>query len=270
MVVYATMRQVAQHADVAAQFEALGPGVHVQELDVTVDRDVTSVAERIERAHGRLDVLVNNAGVLYGGITEALTVEQFAAQFETNVVGLFRVTRAMLPLMRRRRSGLVVNISSIAGRLAFPFFGAYCASKWAVDGLTESLRYELSTQGIDVAAVEPGFFHTNLFSHAQRSSDLGRATEYGRTAEIPGQLFAAFDQLFASQPGETDPQVLVDAIVALIDAPAGTRPLRTCVGMDVGVRQLNELTASFGPSALAALGMAHLEHVGKAQEAATS
>jgi NAD(P)-dependent dehydrogenase (short-subunit alcohol dehydrogenase family) len=267
MVVYATMRDVARHAEVAAQLTALGPNVRVAELDVTSDRDAEKVVKQVEREAGRLDVLVNNAGTLYGGVTEALTVDQFAAQFETNVIGLFRVTRAMLPLMRRQRSGLIVNISSIAGRLAFPFFGAYCASKWAVDGLTESMRYELSTLGIDVVAVEPGFFHTNLFLRGTRSSDTGRANDYGEAAAIPERLFAAFDQLFESQPVETDPRILVNAIGALLDAAPGTRPLRTCVGMDVGVRQLNGLTASFGPNAIAAFGMAHLEDVGKARAA---
>ena len=265
-VVYATMRQVGQHQDVVARLQSLGPHVRVEELDVTSDRDVNVVAERIERDAGRLDVLVNNAGSLVGGVTEALTVEQFAAQFETNVIGPFRVMRAVLPLMRRQRAGLIVNVSSIAGRMVFPFFGAYCASKWAVDALTESMRYELSTQGVDVVAVEPGFFHTNLFSQGDTVIwTPRRAQEYGTASAIPQQLFAAFDQLFEQQPAETAPQILVDAIVALIEAAPGTRPLRTCVGIDMGVRQLNDLTASAGPSALAALGLAHLENVDKAK-----
>jgi NAD(P)-dependent dehydrogenase (short-subunit alcohol dehydrogenase family) len=269
-IVYATMRHVGQHQDVVARLQSLGPHVRVEELDVTSDHDVSVVAERIERDAGRLDVLVNNAGSLVGGVTEALTVEQFAAQFETNVIGPFRVMRAVLPLMRRQRAGLIVNVSSIAGRMVFPFFGAYCASKWAVDALTESMRYELSTQSVDVVAVEPGFFHTNLFSRATRSSDTARALEYGAASAIPQQLFAAFDQLFEQQPAETAPQLLVDAIVAVIEAAPGTRPLRTCVGIDMGVRQLNDLTASAGPGALAALGLAHLEDVGKAKAASTA
>jgi NAD(P)-dependent dehydrogenase (short-subunit alcohol dehydrogenase family) len=266
-IVYATMRHVGQNQDVVARLGSLGPHVRVEELDVTSDDDVNVVAERIEREAGRLDVLVNNAGSLVGGVTEALTVEQFAGQFETNVIGPFRVMRAVLPLMRRHRSGLIVNVSSIAGRMVFPFFGAYCASKWAVDALTESMRYELATQGVDVVCVEPGFFHTSLFSKATRSSDTARAQEYGTASAIPQQLFAAFDQLFEQQPAETAPQILVDAIVAVIEAAPGTRPLRTCVGMDMGVRHLNDLTAATGPSALAALGLAHLESVGKAKAA---
>jgi NAD(P)-dependent dehydrogenase (short-subunit alcohol dehydrogenase family) len=189
---------------------------------VTSPADVSRVAERIERESGRLDVLVNNAGTLLGGITEALAVEQLSSQLDTNVIGPFRLMRALLPLMRRQRSGLVVNVSSIAGRMVFPFFGAYCASKWALDALSESMRYELASQGVDVAIVEPGFFHTQLFAHATTSADIARGNEYGPTAVIPGQLLASFDQLFAQQPAETAPQVLVDAIVALIDTAPGS------------------------------------------------
>jgi NAD(P)-dependent dehydrogenase (short-subunit alcohol dehydrogenase family) len=220
--------------------------------------DVSRVAERVERESGRLDVLVNNAGTLVGGITEALTIEQLSSQVDTNLIGPFRLMRALLPLMRRQRSGLVVNVTSIAGRMVFPFFGAYCASKWALDALSESMRYELAPQGIDVAIVEPGFFQTQLFARASGSADRGRSNEYGPTALIPGELLASFDQLFAQHPAETAPQVLVDGIVALIDTPAGSRPLRTCLGIDMGVRALNDATKDIGPNTLTALGLPHL------------
>jgi len=260
-IVYATMRGIDSHQDVADQFRALGSHVRLEELDVTSLADVSRVAERVQRESGRLDVLVNNAGALLGGITEALTVEQLSSQLDANVIGPFRLMRALLPLMRRQRAGLVVNVTSIAGRIVFPFFGAYCASKWALDALSESMRYELASQGVDVAIVEPGFFHTQLFAHATSSTDVARASEYGPTALIPGQLFASFDQLFAQLPAETAPQVLVDAIVALIDAAPGDRPLRTCVGVDMGVRALNDATKDVGPNTLAALGLRHLQNV---------
>src|SRR5215831_3478521 len=260
-IVYATMRGIDSHQDVADQFRALGSHVRLEELDVTSLADVSRVAERVQRESGRLDVLVNNAGALLGGITEALTVEQLSSQLDANVICPFRLMRALLPLMRRQRAGLVVNVTSIAGRIVFPFFGAYCASKWALDALSESMRYELASQGVDVAIVEPGFFHTQLFAHATSSTDVARASEYGPTALIPGQLFASFDQLFAQLPAETAPQVLVDAIVALIDAAPGDRPLRTCVGVDMGVRALNDATKDVGPNTLAALGLRHLQNV---------
>jgi NAD(P)-dependent dehydrogenase (short-subunit alcohol dehydrogenase family) len=260
-IVYATMRRVKSHQEVVDHFRALGPHVRADELDVTSPADVSRVAERVERESGRLDVLVNNAGTLLGGITEALTVEQLSSQLDTNVIGPFRLMRALLPLMRRQRSGLVVNVTSIAGRIVVPVFGAYCASKWALDALTESMRYELAPQGVDVAIVEPGFFHTLLFAHATSSSDIARSNEYGPTALIPGQLLASFDQLFAQQPAETAPQVLVDAIVALIDTAPGSRPLRTCVGIDMGVRALNDATKDIGLNTLAALGLPHLQNV---------
>jgi NAD(P)-dependent dehydrogenase (short-subunit alcohol dehydrogenase family) len=260
-IVYATMRDIEGHREVADQFRALGSHVRLEEVDVTSPADVSRMVERVERESGRLDVLVNNAGSLLGGITEALTIEQLSSQLDTNVIGPFRLMRGLLPLMRRQRSGLVINVTSIAGRMVFPFFGAYCASKWALDALTESMRYELASQGVDVAIVEPGFFHTQLFAHASSPADVARASEYGPTALIPGQLLAAFDQLFAQQPAETAPQVLVDAIVALIDAAPGERPLRTCVGIDMGVRALNDATKDIGPNTLAALGLPHLQNV---------
>lgn len=130
------------------------------------------------------------------------------------------------------------------------------------------MRYELASQGVDVAIVEPGFFHTQLFAHAATPADIARSNEYGPTALIPGQLLAAFDQLFAQQPTETAPQVLVDAIVALIDTAPGGRPLRTCVGIDMGVRALNDATKDIGPNTLTALGLAHLLGVRAATEPA--
>jgi NAD(P)-dependent dehydrogenase (short-subunit alcohol dehydrogenase family) len=263
-IVYATMRGIERHQEVVEQFGGLGPHVRLEELDVTSPADVRRVAERVEQESGRLDVLVNNAGSLLGGITEAITVEQLSSQLDTNVTGPFRLMRALLPLMRRQRAGLVINVTSIAGRMVFPFFGAYCASKWALDALTESMRYELASQGVDVAIVEPGFFHTQLFAHATRSADVACANEYGPTALIPDQLLASFDQLFAQQPAATAPQMLVDAIVALIDAVPGSRPLRTCVGIDMGVRALNDATKDIGPNTLAALGLPHLQDVGTA------
>jgi len=257
-IVYATMRRSESHQEVIDQFRALGPHVRVDEVDVTSDAEVSRMVERVERESGRLDVLVNNAGSLLGGITEALTVEQLSSQLDTNVIGPFRLMRGLLPMMRRQRSGLVVNVTSIAGRIAFPFFGAYCASKWALDALSESMRYELASHGVDVAIVEPGFFRTQLFAHATSSADVARANEYGPTALIPGQLLASFDQLFGQLQAETAPQVLVDAIVALIDTAPGERPLRTCVGVDMGVRALNDATKDIGLNTLTALGLPHL------------
>jgi NAD(P)-dependent dehydrogenase (short-subunit alcohol dehydrogenase family) len=240
--------------------------VQVAPMDVTSDAEVEQAIRMIERQAGRVDVLVNNAGCMSGGITEAFSVREFEQLFQTNVIGAFRVTRAVLPMMRRQDSGLLVYISAAAARIAPPFFAAYSASKGALDAFGESLRYELAPLGIDSIVVEPAVFHTRLFSSAHRPADGMRAIEYGATAAIPGQLFAAFDQMFDTQPDETDPHHVVTAILDLVAMAPGERPLRTVVGdVNFGAAKVNELTASIGREMLAAVGLPQLENVATAR-----
>jgi NAD(P)-dependent dehydrogenase (short-subunit alcohol dehydrogenase family) len=273
--VYATMRDVdRRNAFAAAELTELRTrqqlDVQVAPMDVTSDAEVEQAIRMIERQAGRVDVLVSNAGCLSGGITEAFSVKEFEQQFQTNVIGAFRVTRAVLPMMRRQHSGLLLYMSAAAARIAPPFFAAYSASKAALDALGESLRYELAAFGIDSVVVEPAVFHTRLFSSAHRPADGMRAIEYGATAAIPGQLFAAFDQMFDTQPEETDPQHAVEAILQLIAMLPGERPLRTVVGdANFGAARINELTASAGREMLAAVGLQHLENVASARAATT-
>jgi NAD(P)-dependent dehydrogenase (short-subunit alcohol dehydrogenase family) len=269
-IVHATMRDVLgrnrAHATALAQLAAREHlALCVEEMDVTNDEQVTRTVDGIVRDEGRIDILINNAGTLFGGVTEAFTAKEFGEQLEVNVVGAFRVSRAVLPTMRRQQSGLLIHMSGVAGRLAVPFFGLYCASKWALDALGESLRYELAPFGVDSVIVEPGPFHTRLLAQARRPADQVRSGEYGPTAAIPNTLFAAFDQLFDTDPIATDPQRVVNAVCTLIDTPTGQRPLRTVVGVDFGVRGLNAATEDCGPAMLAALGLPHLESVEKAK-----
>ncbi len=114
------------------------------ELDVTDDASVGAAVDSVLAEAGRIDIVVNNAGVLYIGITEAFTIEQAREQLDVNLLGAARLNRAVLPHMRERRSGLLVHVSSIGGRLTFPFYGLYCASKYALEALAEAYRYELS------------------------------------------------------------------------------------------------------------------------------
>src|SRR6185369_7702056 len=116
--------------------------------------------ENVLAEAGTIDVLVNNAGIGSAGVTEAFTAEQATAIFDTNVIGLLRATRAVLPSMRQQRDGLIINIGSILGRVTFPFFGIYGASKFAVEALTDGFRYELSQLGIDVVLVQPSAYPT--------------------------------------------------------------------------------------------------------------
>jgi NAD(P)-dependent dehydrogenase (short-subunit alcohol dehydrogenase family) len=115
---------------------------------------------------GRIDVLVNNAGYAQSGALEEVQVEEVGAQFDTNVYGVMRVTQAVLPQMRRQRSGRIINISSVLGQVAPPFLGVYAASKFAAEGMTEAWRAELRPFGISVSLVEPGFVRSNIVSNA--------------------------------------------------------------------------------------------------------
>jgi NADP-dependent 3-hydroxy acid dehydrogenase YdfG len=123
-------------------------GIKTVELDVCDDASVDAGVKSVLAETGAIDVLVNNAGIASAGVTEAFTAEQAKSIFDTNVIGLLRVTRAVLPSMRQQHDGLIINIGSILGRVTFPFVGIYGASKFAVEALTDSLRYEVSQLGV--------------------------------------------------------------------------------------------------------------------------
>ena len=166
--VYATMRSPdAKNAAPARSLRELASTealeLHVLDLDVTDEASVAAAATRVLAEPGGIDVIVNNAGQMFGGITEAFTAAEFARQLDINVLGVHRVTRAVLPAMRAAGSGLLINVSSTAGRCALPFFGVYHASKFALEGYTQALRLELAQAGVDAVLVEPGPFTTNLF-----------------------------------------------------------------------------------------------------------
>src|SRR5260370_13952911 len=119
------------------------------------------------------------------GVTEALTAEQAKVIFDTNVIGTLRVTRAVLPSMRQKRDGLIINIGSILGRVTFPFLGIYGASKFAVEALTDSLRYEVSQLGVEVVAVEPSGYPTNFFASVQTPPGTAEPKSYGEVCHSP-------------------------------------------------------------------------------------
>ena len=237
-----------------------GQNIEVVELDVTdsqsVDRAVTAVIAKASR----IDVLINNAGVLAAGVSEAFTPEQATALFDVNVIGLHRVTRAVLPHLRRQNDGLIINIGSIVGRVTFPFFGLYGASKFAVEALTDSFRYEVSQLGIDVALVQPSAYPTQLFTSATQPADTGRAAEYGTLGEIPGAMFEQFN-IMLSGPEAPDPHDIAEAVAKLIAIPKGDRPARTVVGASYGADTVNDATEPVQASTVEALGLGHLATV---------
>ena len=260
--VYATMRATreknAEAADALESRAALDDrALRVVEMDVTSDASVVSAADTILRDGGAPDVVINNAGQMYVGITEAFTPEELRAQLDVNVIGVHRVNRAFLPAMRARGSGLIVNISSIAGRLAAPFNAIYHASKWALEGYSLALRTELASSGLDVVVVEPGPFTTALFPTMRAPADLDqRAATYPAVVhETAAALGRMFEGLFNDPNAPTDPALVVDRLCELIDMPAGTRPFRTVVGVDMGVAERNAAVAPFDAQLLDAAGL---------------
>ena len=201
-------------------------------------------------------MLVNNAGRFSMGIQEAFTVEEVKALFETNVFGPLRLNRAVLPYMRKRGSGLIVNLSSIMGRFTLPTTGTYCATKYAVEALAEALRDEVKGLGIDVTCIEPGAFPTNVGNNGQYANDPARADGYGAMAQLPQQMGAGLAQLFAS-PQAPKPQAVADAILAVVQTPAGQRPGRVVVDELTGgpIRAMNEEYLKHHQAMRAAFGM---------------
>jgi NAD(P)-dependent dehydrogenase (short-subunit alcohol dehydrogenase family) len=148
--------------------------IRIKQLDVTDDVSVTNAIQTISSDAGRIDILVNNAGYGLNGAFEDLAMDEIKAQYETNVFGLIRTTQAVLPIMRGQKSGTIINISSGAGRFGFPTGSAYVSTKFAVEGLSESMSYELEPFGIKVVIVEPGVIRTNFgdgLAVAKKSQD---------------------------------------------------------------------------------------------------
>jgi len=231
--------------------------IDVVELDVTDDGSVDRAVASVLKVAGRIDVLVNNAGIAAAGVSEAFTPDQAKVLFNTNVLGVLRTTRAVLPSMRAAADGLIANIGSVLGRVTFPFFGIYGASKFAVEALTDGFRYELSQLGIDVVLVQPSAYPTNMYASILQPADAARAGAYGATGEIPGKMFANFTEMFAS-PGAPNSHEVATAVAALIAEAKGKRPARTVVGQPFGADAVNTATAPLQQGVVDALGLGHL------------
>ena len=257
--VYASMRGVeGKNREAAAALQKLG--IKTVELDVSDDASVEAAVEKVLAEAGKVDVLVNNAGLGSAGVTEAFTAEQAKVVFDTNVIGLLRVTRAVLPSMRERRDGLIINISSILGRVTFPFLGIYGASKFAVEALTDSLRYEVSQLGVEVVAVQPSAYPTNFLPGIQTPARSEVAESYGEVGRIPDALSASLTTRFEGEDAP-NPHDVAEAIAELISRAKGSRPARTVVGAPFGSDQANEGVAPAQAKAVEALGLSHLEKV---------
>ncbi|MGI9546016.1 MAG: SDR family oxidoreductase [Flavobacteriaceae bacterium] len=258
--IYATMRNIGgKNAGAAAELKDFarenGYKIEVMDIDVTSDNSVNAAVAQIPQ----VDVLINNAGLGFGGAVEAFSSQQCLDQLDLNIVGTLRMAKAVLPGMRGRKSGLIIQVSSIAGRFAFPGFGVYHASKWGLEGMSESLRYELAPHGIDVVLVEPGPFSTNFFGNMIPATDAEVAEAYQHVTDFNEGFGAQVMELFENPDAPTDPMVVVKTFEALINLPPGQRPLRTIAGLDFGAQAINDALEPLRIGALEAMEVAHLD-----------
>jgi NAD(P)-dependent dehydrogenase (short-subunit alcohol dehydrogenase family) len=234
---YATMRNLDKGSIIETAAEKEKIPIRVVELDVTDDRSVSDAIQRIISEIGKIDVLVNNAGYGLVGAFEDLSMEEIKSQYETNVFGLMRVTQKVLPIMRKQESGIIVNVSSGAGIFGYPGGSAYVSTKFAVEGLTESISYELESFGIKVVLIEPGFIRTNF----------ANAMILAKKAQDPNSPYSAMMQTIQSNSGEMAKNASpVDSVSsAILKAVTSTRPnLRYLVGKDVETWAANKKATS--------------------------
>ncbi len=218
--VYATMRNPGGARELAETAQKEGLPVHVSAMDVDSDVSVIEAIRAIEKAEGPLDVLINNAGIERKGPTEELDLAEFRAVIETNYFGALRCIKAVLPQMRIRRSGCIINVTSISGRISSSPLGAYAASKFALEGLSEALAQEAKMFNIRVAIVQPGLIDTAM---ARRISEQSVASLYPHTRRMAG-LFSA------SLQTPTSPVEVAQKIREIVES--GTWQLRHPVGPD--------------------------------------
>ncbi len=256
--VFATMRNVnGRNAAAAREFHELAKReslcVQILELDVTDDASVERAVNEVTAKCGRIDVLVNNAGFGIMDLAESVTLAQAQRQFDTNFFGVLRMNRAVLPAMKRQGNGLLLHVSSGAGRLAIPGMGLYCASKFAMEALAEVYRYELASLGIDSVVIEPGAYATPIMEKLERGEDPGRKAGYGEMAQIPEKIKAKIGS------SRANPQEIADAVLQIIETPAGQRQLRYRIGPGgPGVQRINALTDEIQTQVLEAFGITAL------------
>jgi NAD(P)-dependent dehydrogenase (short-subunit alcohol dehydrogenase family) len=235
--VFATMRDSnGRNADNRKALENIASienlRLQVLELDVTDEASVRNALQSLMDQSERLDVVINNAGFTGIGVTEAYTPEQFQQMFDVNLYGVVRVNRAALPRMRQQRRGLLIHMSSGAGRVAVPAMAAYCASKFALEALADAYRFELLPFGIDSVIVEPGIYRTPIFDKVLKPADEECLASYGKAGEYADRVLGAF-QAAISAPDAPGSEEVAEALVRLIEMTPGERPFRTVVSAPI-------------------------------------
>ena len=223
---YASMRDLQKSSEIKSIAEKEKLDMHFVQLDVTDDYSIKNAVQNVYDEAGRIDILVNNAGYALSGAFEDLSIEEIKEQYETNVYGLIRTTQAVLPIMRRQRSGVVVNISSGVGRFGYPTGSAYVSTKFAVEGLSESMSYELEPFGIRTVIIEPGVIDT----------DFHHASKIAKKSQDPNSPYAPLMKAMESNVKKmiangSTPQYVAEVILEAITSP--DHKLRYVAGKDV-------------------------------------
>ncbi|MEO6348887.1 MAG: SDR family oxidoreductase [Aquaticitalea sp.] len=217
--VFATMRNPAKADDFRQKIKNESLDIHISEMDVDSDTSVKECFNGINQKHGQIDVLVNNAGIERHGSVEELTMEDFKAIMETNYFGVLRCTKALLPQMRKNKNGCIINVASVSGHISSSPLGAYAASKYALEAISESLAQEVKPFNIRVAIVEPGITNTEMASNLSEDE----TSIYPHSKRMAG-LFAA------SLRTPTPPTLIADKILEI--AKGNSWKLRHPVGPD--------------------------------------
>ncbi|TDE17334.1 SDR family oxidoreductase [Dyadobacter psychrotolerans] len=256
--VYATMRDTrGKNADKAKVLENI-ENVTVLDVNLTDDASVESAFDTIITTEGKIDVLVNNAGVTMFGVAESATPADVQRVLDVNFLAPWRMMKLALPFMRKQSDGLIINVSSGWGRFGAPFSAVYAASKFALEGLSEGMHYELRPFGVDVAIIQPGAFPTEMSQKVQVGSDTSVLEDYKLINEFPDKMFSAIGQMF--ETAKPDPQDVADAVVNLINLPKWQRPLRTVVDSSTGeiIKRANNAVAVEYEKVLTEFGLEEL------------
>ncbi|GGM87862.1 short-chain dehydrogenase/reductase [Dyadobacter beijingensis] len=232
--VVATVRSKA--GELAAQFDH-NPGLFVVTLDVTNEAQAKEAAEQAIQHFGKIDILLNNAGYGLLSAVEEATAQEVRNNYEANVFGTLNVTRAVLPYMRVRRAGHVINISSVGGLSAYFGWGVYGSTKFAIEGITEALALELAPLGIHATVVAPGFFRTDFLDHSSLTRTSNEIADY---ADTVGAMRAFATEVNKKQPG--DPKKLAQALIKLGNAE--NPPVHLPLGKDT-LERFRAKTAAF-------------------------
>jgi NAD(P)-dependent dehydrogenase (short-subunit alcohol dehydrogenase family) len=213
---YATMRNLEKSKNITGIANTEKLPLHVIQLDVNDDSSVKDAIDKIVVENKRIDLLVNNAGYGLVGSLEDLSIEEIKSQFETNFFGVIRVTQQVLPVMRKQNSGTIVNVSSVGGRIGVPVLSAYQSTKFALEGLSESMSYELEPFGIRVVIIEPGFIRTNIInSSTSAKKDLDPKSPYfSLMQKVKNHFKSMIENASSSSPPEEVAKVILQAITS--------------------------------------------------------